>query len=75
MTISEVSQSLMTAGFKKMHSCGCAGGESSWSKNGSTKVIRVRFTPKVIEIRDRNRHGKILASFKLDQVNQVIESV
>ena len=66
MTISDVSNSLLENGFKKMHSCGCAGGESSWTKQGSTKVI---------EIRDRNRHGKILASFKLDQVNQAIESI
>jgi hypothetical protein len=75
MSISDVSNALLANGFKKMHSCGCAGGESSWTKQGSTKVVRVRFSPKLIEIRDRNRHGKILASFKLDEVNQAIESV
>ena len=75
MSISDVSNALLTNGFKKMHSCGCAGGESSWSKQGSTKVIRVRFSPKTIEVRDRNRHGKILASFKLEDINQVIASI
>ena len=66
---------LTSNGFIKLHSCGCSGGESTWKANSRPNVIRLRNTSKIVEVREKNRAGKILKSFSWDNLTEAIKYV